>query len=120
MLVSLNELGITIGFLLAYLINFVFVDVDSGWRYMFALSAVPSAIQGLGMLKLPPSPRYLVLKNQDQKVQLLFILVATMVVIVVVLVVVLDVVAAAVVVATAVTLLFFVAVVVDLVLLLVL
>ena len=71
MLVSLNEFGITAGFLLAYLANFVFINVDSGWRYMFGLSAIPSTIQGIGMLKLPLSPRYLVLRNQNEKVQML-------------------------------------------------
>ena len=68
MLVSLNELGITVGFLLAYLVNFAFINVESGWRYMFALSALPSIIQGVGMMKLPPSPRYLMLRNQQEKV----------------------------------------------------
>ncbi|XP_062506936.1 solute carrier family 2, facilitated glucose transporter member 12-like [Corticium candelabrum] len=70
MLVSLNEFGITAGFLLAYLANFVFINVDSGWRYMFGLSAIPSTIQGIGMLKLPLSPRYLVLRNQNEKARM--------------------------------------------------
>ena len=30
-LVSLNELGITLGLLLAYLVNYVFIDVTEGW-----------------------------------------------------------------------------------------
>ena len=34
-LVSLNELGITVGICLAYLVNSAFITVDGGWRYMF-------------------------------------------------------------------------------------
>ena len=32
LLVSLNELGITLGFLLAYLIDYAFIDMEHGWR----------------------------------------------------------------------------------------
>ncbi|XP_065843268.1 solute carrier family 2, facilitated glucose transporter member 10-like [Oscarella lobularis] len=64
-LVSLNEFGITVGFLLAYAINLAFINVDEGWRYMFGLSVVPAAIQGIVMIFLPPSPRYLLLKYHD-------------------------------------------------------
>ena len=45
MLVSLNELGITVGILFAYLINYTFADVEGGWRIMFGLSAVIAVIQ---------------------------------------------------------------------------
>jgi SP family facilitated glucose transporter-like MFS transporter 12 len=32
MLVSLNELGITVGILIAFLVNYIFTDVAAGWR----------------------------------------------------------------------------------------
>ena len=32
LLVSLNELGITLGFLLAYLMDFAFIEKEHGWR----------------------------------------------------------------------------------------
>ena len=67
-LVSLNELGITIGLLLAYLVNYLFITVHNGWRYMFGLSMIPAIIQAIGMFLLPPSPRYLVIKKQDTEV----------------------------------------------------
>ena len=39
MLVTLNELGITIGFLLAFLVNYILMDTPGGWRVMFGLSS---------------------------------------------------------------------------------
>lgn len=63
-LVSLNEMGITLGILIAYTINYAFISTPRGWRYMFGLSAIPAAIQGVGMLFLPKSPRWLVLKER--------------------------------------------------------
>ncbi|KAL4235583.1 hypothetical protein ACF0H5_003979 [Mactra antiquata] len=65
LLVSLNELGITLGLLLAYLCNFVFISEVDGWRWMFALSAIPAVIQGIGMFFLPMSPRFLMLKKKE-------------------------------------------------------
>ena len=34
---------------------------------MFGLSAIPAAIQGIGMIFLPSSPRFLVQKGRDQQ-----------------------------------------------------
>lgn len=65
LLVSLNELGITLGLLLAYLCNFLFISMPSGWRWMFVLSAIPAVIQGVGMFFLPMSPRFLMLKKRE-------------------------------------------------------
>ncbi|XP_060559321.1 solute carrier family 2, facilitated glucose transporter member 10-like isoform X2 [Ruditapes philippinarum] len=65
LLVSLNELGITLGLLLAYLCNFLFISVTDGWRWMFGLSAIPAVVQGIGMFFLPMSPRFLMLKKRE-------------------------------------------------------
>lgn len=69
MLVSLNEVAITVGFLLAYVVGLIFIDRSEGWRYMFGLSAVPAAGQLLGMFKLPNSPHFLVLKHRDEEAE---------------------------------------------------
>ncbi|XP_020623523.1 solute carrier family 2, facilitated glucose transporter member 12-like [Orbicella faveolata] len=37
LLVSLNEVGICVGLLLAYSVNVLFIDLSNGWRYMFGL-----------------------------------------------------------------------------------
>lgn len=57
-LVSLNQLSITIGILISYLVGLFFVDSKS-WRLMFAVAAIPAAIQLLVMSCFPESPRYL-------------------------------------------------------------
>jgi len=56
---SLNQLCITIGILVSYLVGFVFSYVGEGWRWMLGLGAVPGAILAIGMLLLPESPRWL-------------------------------------------------------------
>ncbi|NXJ78324.1 GTR10 protein, partial [Trogon melanurus] len=56
LLVSLYEAGITIGILLSYALNYVFADVDEGWRYMFGLAIAPTAMQFLSILFLPVNP----------------------------------------------------------------
>ena len=39
MLITLNELGITVGFLLAFLVNYILMDAPGGWRVMFGLTS---------------------------------------------------------------------------------
>jgi len=62
-LVSLNELGITVGILLAYLVNYLLIKTEFGWRIMFGLSVIPAFLQGFGMIFLPSSPRWLISKQ---------------------------------------------------------
>lgn len=69
MLVSLNEVAITVGFLLAYIVGLIFIGREEGWRYMFGLSAVPAIGQLFGMVKLPNSPHFLVLKQREQEAE---------------------------------------------------
>jgi SP family galactose:H+ symporter-like MFS transporter len=56
--VSLFQLAITVGILLAYVIDYALAGIQ-GWRWMFGLAVVPAAIFGVGMFFLPESPRWL-------------------------------------------------------------
>ncbi|NWU16423.1 GTR10 protein, partial [Cephalopterus ornatus] len=56
LLVSLYEAGITGGILLSYALNYIFADVEEGWRYMFGLAIAPTAMQFLSILFLPVNP----------------------------------------------------------------
>lgn len=70
-LVSVNQLLLTVGILAAYLTNALF-DYNGGWRWMFALGAVPAAVLALGILPLPETPRWLVEEGRrDEALQVL-------------------------------------------------
>src|SRR3954467_11493902 len=56
---SFNQLMITTGILVAYLVNFAFKDAANGWRWMLGLSVVPGIALAVGMLRQPFSPRWL-------------------------------------------------------------
>ena len=63
--VSLFQLAITVGILLAYLVDYAFAGIQ-GWRWMFGLAVIPAAIFGTGMLFLPESPRWLLRRGQGE------------------------------------------------------
>ena len=63
--VSLFQLAITVGILLAYVVDFAFAQIQS-WRWMFGFALVPSAIFGSGMFFLPESPRWLLRSGQRE------------------------------------------------------
>ncbi|NXC15844.1 GTR12 protein, partial [Corythaeola cristata] len=66
LLVSLNELMIVMGILFAYISNYAFASISHGWKYMFGLVIPLGALQAIAMYFLPPSPRFLVMKNDDE------------------------------------------------------
>ncbi|OOM11190.1 sugar porter family MFS transporter [Clostridium saccharobutylicum] len=57
---SLFQLMVMSGILLAYITNYSFSGLYSGWRIMLGFAAIPAAILFLGALVLPESPRFLV------------------------------------------------------------
>ena len=50
-LVSLNQLAITIGIVVSYLIDYALAPI-SGWRYMLLLAVIPAAVLGIGMMSV--------------------------------------------------------------------
>jgi sugar porter (SP) family MFS transporter len=65
-LVSLNQLAITIGIVVSYLVDFYFA-ATAEWRWMLGLAVVPSIILGIGMYFMPPSPRWLLSKGITER-----------------------------------------------------
>lgn len=59
-LVSLNQLAITIGIVLSYLIDGAFAEVQNGWRYMMGIGIVPALLLAAGMALVPETPRWLI------------------------------------------------------------
>lgn len=65
-LAALFQLAITLGIVLAYLVNYALAAAEA-WRWMLGLGAVPAIILGVGMLLLPDSPRWLVGQNRNDE-----------------------------------------------------
>ncbi|XP_059501282.1 solute carrier family 2, facilitated glucose transporter member 12 isoform X3 [Stegostoma tigrinum] len=70
MLVSLTEFMTVIGVLFAYVFNYAFSHTSNGWRYMFAIAIPPAALQVISIFFLPPSPRSMVKKGNEEKASL--------------------------------------------------
>jgi SP family sugar porter-like MFS transporter len=82
-LVSLNQLTIVIGILLAQTVNWLIAEPvasgasaqdiliswngQMGWRWMFGVTAIPSVLFFSTMLAAPESPRWLVKKGLEEK-----------------------------------------------------
>jgi len=65
-LVSVNQMTIVTGILLAYFVNWVLVGAGpSNWRWMFATGAIPSVIFFGLVLRVPESPRWLVKQGRE-------------------------------------------------------
>ncbi|CAI5465563.1 unnamed protein product [Closterium sp. Yama58-4] len=68
-LVSFGELFINIGIVIGFLTSFVLsgLPVDTAWRWMLGLGAVPGLILAVGVIFLPESPRWLIMHGQVKK-----------------------------------------------------
>jgi len=77
-LVSWNQFAIIFGMLIVYFVNYSIALqgnddwlVATGWRWMFASETLPALIFLFLLLFVPETPRYLVMKNQEQKALIL-------------------------------------------------
>ncbi|MGI9050702.1 MAG: sugar porter family MFS transporter [Rubrobacteraceae bacterium] len=65
-LTALFQFAITIGIVIAYLVNYV-LSGSGAWRWMLGLAIIPAVILGVGMWFLPDSPRWLVKENRNDE-----------------------------------------------------
>ncbi len=63
-LVGFFRLAVTIGILVAYLVGLAFDGIE-GWRWMLGLGCVPALALAFGMVRMPQSPRWLVMTGDD-------------------------------------------------------
>jgi MFS transporter, SP family, arabinose:H+ symporter len=62
-MVSINQLTIVSGILLAYLSNYMLADVENNWRWMFTSGAGPAVLFFICVFFVPESPRWLLGKG---------------------------------------------------------
>jgi SP family arabinose:H+ symporter-like MFS transporter len=67
-LVSINQLTIVIGILLAFFSNYFLIGVgEDNWRWMLGVMAFPAVVFFLLMLLVPESPRWLYMKGKKEQ-----------------------------------------------------
>ena len=64
--IFLYQMAITIGIFLSAVINYFF-SAGGNWRAMFLVGLAPSALLTIGMLFLPHSPRWLMVKGKQDR-----------------------------------------------------
>jgi SP family arabinose:H+ symporter-like MFS transporter len=70
-MVSINQLTIVSGILLAYFSNYILADVENNWRWMFASGAIPSLLFFVFVFMVPESPRWLLSKGYIEKAKII-------------------------------------------------
>ena len=63
-LITFWQLSVTLGIVTAFGMNLTLFDVKNGWIWVSVLQALPAGFLFLGMMALPESPRWLLLKGK--------------------------------------------------------
>src|SRR5215213_9096917 len=68
------QLMIVTGIFIAYLTNFLFINLgESSWRWMLGIMVVPAALFAVLLRSIPESPRWLVLNRRDEEAKAIFV-----------------------------------------------
>lgn len=65
-IVFLFQLSVTLGLLLAFIINYIFA-IDENWRLMFIVGLVLGVLLAIGIIFLPESPRWLLQVGKEEE-----------------------------------------------------
>jgi len=65
-LITIYQLAITLGILISYAVNYFLVK-DASWHAIYATVIIPAVFLLIGVFFLPESPRWLVLKGNDDE-----------------------------------------------------
>jgi len=72
-LAGLFQTNIVAGIFIAYLTNFLFIDLgENAWRWMLGIMMIPAGLFAILVRTIPESPRWLVLKNRDEEAKAVF------------------------------------------------
>lgn len=67
-LVSLNQLAVVIGVLIAFFSNYLLVNTgENNWRWMLCVMALPALLFFIALFFVPESPRWLILHLEERK-----------------------------------------------------
>ncbi|KAI0195392.1 myo-inositol transporter [Xylaria flabelliformis] len=66
-MVALNNVSVTFGQLISYVLGAGFVHVSHGWRYMVAIGGVPPMLLAVLLIGCPESPRLLVMHQKIEQ-----------------------------------------------------
>lgn len=66
-MVSINQLTVVIGILLAYFSNYMLADLEDNWRWMFTSGALPAVLFFGCVFFVPESPRWLLSKGYTDR-----------------------------------------------------
>lgn len=70
-MVSINQLTIVIGILIAYSSNYFLSGIENNWRWMFTSGAAPSLLFVISAFFLPESPRWLISKGKIENAKII-------------------------------------------------
>lgn len=72
-LVSINQLAVVIGILLAFFSNYILVGMgEHNWRWMLGVMSLPAAAFFVLLMIVPESPRWLYMKGKKQQASKVF------------------------------------------------
>ena len=66
-IVSFHQIAITLGILFSYLTNFFCANLESNWRVMLLIGALPALVLLIAMFFCPDTPRWYVLAGKIEK-----------------------------------------------------